>query len=65
MGLAESESLHAVRINEPVRKAKNVEDLKSVKGVLKKIIDNEALRGIHNSETATKLEAKRGFPSIQ
>jgi hypothetical protein len=43
MGLLESESLHAVRINEPVRKARSMGDLKSVKGVLKKIIDNEEL----------------------
>ena len=39
MDLSESESLHAVRINEQVRKANNVEDLKSAKGVLVKIID--------------------------
>jgi hypothetical protein len=43
MGLPESESLHAVRINEPVRQTKRTGDLKSVKGVLKKIIGNEML----------------------
>jgi|LakMenE18May11ns_1017448.scaffolds.fasta_scaffold7886715_2 hypothetical protein len=46
MDLSESESLHAVRSNEQVRKANNVEDLKSAKGVLVKIIDTRRFEAL-------------------